>query len=72
MFWRKLAVAPVPLEPPFSQTMTLSNLMFEMACAAVFESVSMCSSIRSWKASCEPPQAETISRRPSAFLARIS
>ena len=49
---RKCAVfvVPAPLAPPFSQTITLSNLMLEMACEAVCASVSRCSSMSIWNA----------------------
>ena len=70
---RKLPVALVPsLVLPPSQTTTLSNLTLLIACAAVFESASMCSSIIIWKAGCAPPQASMMRFRPSPFLARIS
>ena len=51
MLCRKWVVLLVPLPlaalPPPSQTMTLSNLMFEIAWAAVLARASRCSSMRS-------------------------
>jgi hypothetical protein len=71
MFCRKPCVAPLPLPP--SHTTTLSNLMFEIALAAVFgQGVEVLEHQQLERLLRAPPHASTISLRPSPFLARIS
>ena len=69
MLCRNAAVFDVPLPlPPFSQTTTLSNLMFEIAWADASASLSMCSSISSWNACLAPPHASMICLQALALL----
>ena len=68
----KEAVLDVPFEPPPSQTTTLSNLMFEIACGRrVGEGVHVLEH-QQLEGGLAPPHASMIFFNPSPFLARIS
>ncbi len=63
----------VPFAPPPSQTTTLSNLMFEIACGRCLRPA--CPGVRASAAGTRPaapPHASMICFKPSPFLARIS